>query len=216
MPRCKNCKELFKPKYFNQKYHLDKDECLKAMIQENREKETKRIIQKQKKEKSDWTKEKKERKEALMSHSEWLKLLQSVFNTYIRERDKGLECVSCGCKVDNGHASHFFSVGSHPNLRFDEDNVHLSCIECNLHLHGNLIEYGLRLPKRIGQKRYDALLNRSKKTTLKLSIPEVKNKIQEYKKEIKELKNGIWIENADKWIIENVLIDKSAPNFKNN
>lgn len=181
MPRCKHCKELFKPRFFLQKYCMEKDECIKAFTDNHKE-------TLKKKEAKDWVKEKKERKDALMSYSEWLKLLQSVFNTYIRERDRGLECVSCGCKVDNGHASHFFSVGSHPNLRFDEDNVHLSCIEDNLHLHGNLIEYSLRLPKRIGQERYNSLLDRSKKTTLKISVPEIKDKIQEYKQKIKELK----------------------------
>lgn len=182
MPRCKHCKEVFKAKYFNQKYHLDRDECIKAMVEENNAKKVKSDAK-------EWAKEKKERKEALMSHSEWLKIFQSVFNTYIRQRDKGLECVSCGCKVDNGHASHMFSVGSHPNLRFNEDNVHLSCIECNLHLHGNLIEYSLRLPKRIGKERYDDLLDRSKKTTLKLSIPDIKEKIKYYKEKTKQLKN---------------------------
>lgn len=157
---------------------MEKDECIKAFTDS---------VAKDKE--NEWKKEKKERKEVLMSHSEWLKLLQSTFNTFIRLRDKGRECISCGCKVENGHASHFFATASHPNLRFDEDNVHLSCIEDNLHLHGNLIEYSLRLPKRIGQERYDSLLDRSKKTILKLSIPEIQEKIKEYKQKIKELKN---------------------------
>ena len=181
--RCKNCKEVFKPRFFLQKYCLEKDECIKAFTDEAK-------TVKERKEAKEWSDEKKERKEALMSHSEWLKLLQVTFNTFIRLRDSGRECVSCGCKVDKGHASHFFATASHPNLRFDEDNVHLSCIEDNLHLHGNLIEYSLRLPKRIGQERYDALLDRSKKTVLKLSVPEIKEKINYYKQKIKELKNG--------------------------
>lgn len=183
MPRCKHCKELFKPKYFNQKYHLDKDECIKAFTDSHKE-------TLKNNEAKEWSKEKKERKEALMTYSDWLKLLQSVFNTYIRERDKGLECVSCGCKVDNGHASHMFSVGSHPNMRFNEDNVHLSCIECNLHKHGFLIGYMLRLPNRIGKERFDKLIEDSKKTVLKLSIPEIKEMIQKYKLLTKQLKDG--------------------------
>lgn len=178
--KCKNCKESFTPKFFLQKFCMEKDECIKAFTTYAKE-------VKEKQAKLSWNKEKKERKEANMTHSEWLKILQAVFNTYIRLRDKGKECVSCGCHVDNGHASHFFSVGSHPNLRLDEDNVHLSCIEDNLHKHGNLIEYTLRLPNRIGKERFDALVERSKKTTLKLSIPEIKQKISEYKEKIKQL-----------------------------
>lgn len=180
MPRCKHCKDKFIAKFFLQKYCMEKDECIKAYTDNHK-------ITKEKIEAKEWAKEKKERKEALMSHSDWLKLLQSVFNTYIRERDKGRECVSCGCKVDKGHASHMFSVGSHPNLRFNEDNVHLSCVECNLHRHGFLIGYMLRLPDRIGKERFDKLIEDSKKTVLKLSIPEIKSKIQEYKEKIKEL-----------------------------
>src|SRR5690606_10781771 len=115
-------------------------------------------------------------------------LLQKVFNTYIRQRDKGQLCISCGCKVENGHASHMFSVGGNPNVRFNEDNSHLSCVECNLHKHGNLVEYALRLPERIGKERFEKLVNDSRQTVLKLSIPEIQEKITYYKNQIKLLK----------------------------
>lgn len=135
-----------------------------------------------------WQKEKKIRKEKMKTHKDWLQDLQKVFNEFIRERDKGKPCVSCGCRVNgNGHASHFFAVGSHPNLRFNEDNVHLSCVECNLHKHGNLAEYSIRLPKRIGIERYTNLVLH-KNSVLKLSIPEIKMKIEYYREEIKKLK----------------------------
>lgn len=137
-----------------------------------------------------WRKEKKIRKEGLKTHKDYLNDLQKVFNEFIRVRDKGKPCVSCGCIVEgNGHASHFFSVGSHPNVRFNEDNVHVSCVECNLHRHGNLAEYSLRLPKRIGQERFDMLVVKAKQSLLKLSIPEIKEKIEYYRKRIKEIKN---------------------------
>ena len=144
------------------------------------------IISKKKKD-QEWQKEKKERKEALLTHSEWLNLLQKVFNAYIRARDKGNPCISCGCAVDNGHASHMFSVGGNPNVRFNEDNVHLACVECNLHKHGNLVEYALRLPERIGQERFEKLVSDSKQTVLKLSIPEIQEKIKHYKELTKSL-----------------------------
>ncbi|MGU3377640.1 recombination protein NinG [Chryseobacterium sp. M5A1_1a] len=136
-----------------------------------------------------WNKEKKIIKEKLKTHKDHLNDYQKVFNEFIRLKDKGKPCVSCGCKVvGNGHASHFFSVGSHPNVRFYEDNVHVSCVECNLHKHGNLAEYSLRLPKRIGQARYDMLVVIAKQTTSKLSIPEIKEKIEFYRNKIKVMK----------------------------
>ncbi|ALR29753.1 hypothetical protein ATE47_04105 [Chryseobacterium sp. IHB B 17019] len=132
-----------------------------------------------------WQKEKKIIKEKLKTHKDWLQDLQKVFNAYIRTRDKGKPCVSCGCKVEgSGHASHFFSVGSHPNLRFNEDNVHVSCIECNLHKHGNLAEYSTRLPHRIGVDAFNTLLSK-KNIPNKLSVNELKLLIQYYKTRLK-------------------------------
>lgn len=136
-----------------------------------------------------WKQEKAKRIDKLRTRTEWLNLLQVVFNTYIRLRDKdrNLPCVSCGCIIKNGHASHFFSVGSYPNLRFNEDNVHTSCIECNLHKHGNTAEYAIRLPNRIGNFKFNRLVSEKDKP-LKLSESEIKELIATYKAKIKSLK----------------------------
>ncbi len=41
-------------------------------------------------------KKQRERKAKLKSRSEWLKEAQSVFNKFIRLRDKSEPCISCG------------------------------------------------------------------------------------------------------------------------
>jgi len=129
-------------------------------------------------------------REDLKNHSWWTQKLQAVFNEFVRTRDKDLPCISCGTtnKVQY-HAGHFFSVGGYPGLRFHEDNVHKQCGQnCNKEKHGNLIEYQKELVKKIGQEKFDWLYaNRHKEA--KLSIPEMKEKIAHYKKQIKEL-NG--------------------------
>jgi hypothetical protein len=131
--------------------------------------------------------ENKVKKERMKTKSQHLKELQTIFNKFIRTRDAGLPCVSCGCRVNgNGHASHFMSVGSHPALRFNEFNCSLSCTQCNLHLHGNLVEYSLRLPDRIGQDNYDKLIA-SRGDRLQLSIPEIEELKLNYRNKIKEL-----------------------------
>jgi len=137
----------------------------------------------------EWQKEKKVIKQSLETKKDVLKAAQIVFNTYIRLRDKNKPCVSCGKKLvgNDVNASHFFSVGAYPNLRFNEDNVHNSCISCNKHKHGNQKEYDLRLPNRIGVERYNKLLEDRHKP-LKLSFDEVKELIAIYKQKIKELK----------------------------
>ena len=174
--KCVYCGFDFKPKYKTTERACSV-RCAIAYAQEKEKKLAQR----------EWQREKKKLKEKIMSHKDWLNILQKVFNAYIRARDKGKPCISCGCQVESGHASHMFSVGGNPNVRFNEDNCHLSCIECNLHKHGNLVEYTLRLPERIGKERFEKLVNDSKKTVLKLSIPEIKNLIKEYKEKTKSL-----------------------------
>jgi hypothetical protein len=143
----------------------------------------------------DWQKEKKERKTAMMTHSEWLKLLQVVFNTFIRERDKNENCISCNKSLigDNPQkpkkfdAGHFRSVGSNPQLRFNEDNVYGQCVHCNRDKHGNLLEYRKNLIEKIGIEKVEYLENCNESN--KLSIPEIQEKIKYYKDKIKQLKN---------------------------
>jgi hypothetical protein len=98
----------------------------------------------------------RERKEAIRPRGKVLADVQRAFNAYIRERDKGLPCISCG-RPDDGlhqrHAGHFLSVGSHPALRFDPDNCHAQCSVCNNHLSGNIHGYRPSLIARIGEDR---------------------------------------------------------------
>ena len=140
-----------------------------------------------KKEAARRSKETRRMKRELMTHSDWLNLLQKVFNSYIRKRDQNKPCISCGKPIKGkADAGHFFSVGAHPELRFDEDNVFRQCVPCNRHLHGNLIEYAERLPLRIGIESFEALKARRGQVS-KPSIPEIQELIKHYKQKIKEL-----------------------------
>jgi hypothetical protein len=109
---------------------------------------------------------------------------QKVFNAYIRNRDKDKGCVSCKSpKVD--HASHYYSAGKFPALRFNEDNVHGSCLRCNYFMHGNLIQYRVTLEKRIGRERLDMLDGLANRQKHKWSILELQQIEKEYKQKIK-------------------------------
>lgn len=132
----------------------------------------------------------KEVKKGLLTHKDYLKALQVVFNTFIRVRDSDLPCISCGTtKPVKYDAGHFYSVGGYPNVRFDEDNVHKQCSNyCNVHLSGNIHEYTLQLPKRIGGVRFEALKERAHQYNGKLSIPEIEDKIKYYRNLIKIMK----------------------------
>jgi len=143
---------------------------------------------KQQKEKA-WKKEKKVLKEKLKTKSDYLKELQTVFNTYIRLRDEAKGCISCGVDLRGRKfdAGHYRSVGGNPQLRFNEDNVHGQCVYCNRHQHGNILEYRLRLIKRIGIDKVDFLETENK--AKQYSVPELIEMKVIYKDKIKKLKD---------------------------
>jgi len=84
----------------------------------------------------------------------FLSKAQDAVNAYIRERDKEEPCISCGrWDVMSWHAGHYKSVGAHPELRFNHDNIHKQCDQCNLHKSANIAEYRPRLIAKIGIER---------------------------------------------------------------
>ena len=171
--KCRNCKEYFRPERTLQHYCLE-PECVKAWVKSEKEKE--------------WKLKKKKLKDELKTSKDWMNEAQKVFNKYINLRDKGLPCVSCGVSLEGKkvNASHFYSAGGHFNVRFNEDNVHSSCIKCNMYLSGNLEQYGRRLPERIGHERFEALKKRANETA-NYSVEELKEIIKEYKQKINNL-----------------------------
>ena len=102
-------------------------------------------------------KETRERKQKLKTRSEWMKEAQSVFNKWVRLRDADRPCISCGTVEAKWDAGHYRSVGSNPALRFEPDNVHKQCAQCNQHKSGNAVEYRIGLIARIGQAAVDWL-----------------------------------------------------------
>lgn len=170
MPRCKHCKDKFEPIRFNHKFCLN-DECIKAFVEEVK-------VQ-------SWKVTKTRMKNDLKTTQDWLKEAQTIFNKFIRLRDNGLPCISCGQKI-NGvkHASHYLSSGGHSAVRFHEDNVWVSCYKCNVMLSGNQIQYRRSLIKKIGVERVEWLEENGSKVK-KWTIEELKELIKYYKQKIK-------------------------------
>lgn len=140
-----------------------------------------------------WKKEKKVRKDKLKTRKDHLNELQVIFNRFIRLRDAKLGCISCGKELKGKFdAGHLFSVGAYPALRFHEHNNNGQCVYCNQHCHGNIGEYMIQLPKRIGVEAFEAL-KALRITSLKLTLPEILEKKEYYKQKIKalQIKNNI-------------------------
>ena len=171
--RCKNCRNKFEPVRFNQKFCL-KDECLKAFVEDVKQKE--------------WKKTKAKLKNDLKTTTDWLKEAQKVFNTFVRLRDRGKPCVSCGGSLGEKYdAGHYFSMGGHKAVTFDEDNVHAQCVTCNRYKHGNLLEYQIGIEQRIGAAKLVELQGRAH-LEKRWGVDELKEIIKIYKKKLSESK----------------------------
>jgi hypothetical protein len=170
MPRCKHCKDKFEPLRFNQKYCMN-EECVRVWVETEKQKQ--------------WKAKKTRLKKELMSLQDWLKLAQMTFNKYIRHRDKGMSCISCGNEPKKANAGHYFSQGGHSNVRFNEDNVHLQCEHCNSYLSGNLLNYRIGIEKRIGTARL-IVLEVIAHETKKWTVQELNEIIETYKRKLKE------------------------------
>ena len=89
---------------------------------------------------------------------------QAAFNKYIRARDYGLPCISCGRSpeqkaggtMDSGH---YRSRGSAGHLRFNVFNCHAQCVTCNRYQSGNVVDYRINLVKKIGIERVERIEN---------------------------------------------------------
>ncbi len=81
---------------------------------------------------------------------------QKVFNAWIRKRDEGQPCISCG-KFTTLQAGHFKSAGKFNHMRFLEDNVHGQCLRCNFYLQQSDTLYKTNLIKKIGKDRVEKL-----------------------------------------------------------
>ena len=173
--KCKNCKAVFTQVKFNQKFCLEPD-CVRVWIELESKKQ--------------WKKKKKVLKDELQTLPELLKLAQITFNKYVRLRDKDKPCVSCekplGAKFDAGH---YFSMGGHKAVTFDEDNVHGQCVTCNQHKHGNLLHYQIGIQKRIGADRLIELHARAYETK-KWTREELNEIIKRYKSKINDFQQS--------------------------
>ena len=172
--KCRICRQEFIPKYSTMQATCENIECMIAYSSKQKEKKTKAEF--------------KAIKERNKSVSQWRKELQQVFNQYIRLRDQGKGCISCGKQLQGKYdAGHFYSVGSYPNLRFHESNVFGQCVSCNQHKHGNLLEYAIGIERRIGKTKLEELKS-LRNDRLSLPLDKIKELIYHYKDKVKELK----------------------------
>lgn len=100
----------------------------------------------------------RKRREELQPIQHWLKRAEKAVHSFIRKRDEGRGCISCGTHSASAyHAGHFVPVGRSASVRFDYANINLQCAQCNVFKGGNLTEYEIRLTVKIGAAEVDRL-----------------------------------------------------------
>lgn len=102
-----------------------------------------------------------------------------MFNAFVRQRDEGQPCISCGSLQAN-QAGHYFPVKGFSIVRYDEVNVNLQCAACNLYKHGNPQEYRLGLVRKYGEDTVKELEERAIRKVYKYSRTELEEIIQKY------------------------------------
>ncbi|ATF90167.1 recombination protein NinG [Burkholderia gladioli] len=162
--KCRVCRTVFQPARSMQV--VCTPHCAGVLAERAR---AKKAAQAQRAERKDL----RERLEKTKTRGEHMKEAQAAFNAYVRERDFGRGCISCGCPpkqvfggaVDCGH---YRSTGSAPHHRFNLKNCAAQCVKCNRYLGSNSVEMRKGMVARFGLEVIEAL--ESDQTSRKFDI----------------------------------------------
>lgn len=147
------------------------------------------VSERAKKERREAIKDRAETKRKLEAHKPlefFLKKAEAACNEYIRYRDPDI-CISCKVTYSTAwQAGHFISVGANKTLRYNEDNIHKQCLQCNLFKGSNAIEYEKNLEEKIGIERVEFL--KSWHSPVKMTREAAQEIEAMYKGKLKELK----------------------------
>lgn len=153
--RCKHCKVRMPE---DKARHVLHEECMQPWIDGQLAKQAAARLKKQRAEERVEKAEIRRRKEADKNWSDHHADAQKEVNAFVRARDTGLPCISCGTPWQSDfQAGHYRSRGAAKNLALDVRNIHGQCVQCNLHKHSNALEYRIRLAERCGMDFVEAL-----------------------------------------------------------
>ena len=177
--KCRVCREAFTPRKALQV--VCSPSCALLHAKQKRERERKALDKIERK-------AIREAKEKIKPRAAYMKEAQAAFNAWVRERDAGLPCISCGTTANVQYAAgHYRTTQAAPELRFEPLNVHRQCNRnCNMGKSGNIIEYRIGLVARIGAEAVAWLEGRHE--AKHYSIDDLKAIKAEYQQKLRELK----------------------------
>lgn len=131
------------------------------------------------------------------------KRLRTNFNKFIQMRDVIVaisgeilaRCTACSktqilintYEWKFWHASHYWLENKYKSVKYDEENVHLCCYNCNKYLSGNLAKFEVNLIDKIGNENFQKL-NFRRNQVKKYDVIELIEMNKHYLKVIKRLK----------------------------
>ena len=137
------------------------------------------------KEKVKVKKEKAKTKKAL-SRSAIIKEADRVSSLYIKQRDIGNSCITCGAEWSETHQNWHFASRRHLNTRWLDKNQHSQCPKCNCWWAGEQFLYSLAIDKLYGQGTANQIM-RLAQSTEKTTDEEILWYIRIYYKELSDM-----------------------------
>lgn len=180
MAKCSICKDKFNPQFSTLEKCCRKIDCRTEWA----------MLQVQKNKDKLWKQKKEVLKNNIKTLSQYEADAKKSFQKWVRLRDNGLPCISCGnTNTTDWAGGHYYSAGKYSGFMFDERNCHKQCnSHCNKFLSGNLLEYRKGLIKRYGIEFVDKLESESDtKRDYKFTKEELIAKKLKYDIKIKEL-----------------------------
>ena len=166
--KCKVCGEYFVPKFHDIRIRWCCPEHGAILAMEEREKEkvkaaAKRIKERKEKERAE-RRDLKARKVALKTKPQWRAEAQAAFNRYVRLRDAGKPCISCGRLPEQKFGGtmdcgHYRTRGAAAHLAFNLHNTAAQCVYCNRDRDGAQKAFEQGLIERIGAEKVEAINN---------------------------------------------------------
>lgn len=169
-------------------------EYAKKQQEKQRERQLRKAKQSQEKKEKAARSKHRERKKEVTSRAQWYDKLQALVNQYVRFRDLGKPCPTCGRNGEDiaWDAGHFIPQKGYDPRRFDLTNNHRQCVYCNQYGGGKRAEYREWMISKYGIKYVEYLECEVNHKPLKDQFPvwqDIENEIKRYRKLLRD--NGI-------------------------
>lgn len=163
---CKVCKQKFTATFDNVWWCCPEHGAIFALELRAKQKikeVAKRIKERKEKERAE-RRDLKARKVALKTKPQWRAEAQAAFNRYVRLRDAGKPCISCGRLPEQKFGGtmdcgHYRTRGAAAHLAFNLHNTASQCVYCNRDRDGAQKAFEQGLIERIGAEKVEAINN---------------------------------------------------------